>query len=100
MAYSGPNTASATHDIIPPMTAISAGSATVVLKPSAKAKHSSQNPLPLRASAWAKLSPIERHAFYARAQEAYCVVATSETALYANLILKKGVVSNDEKRNS
>ena len=49
---------------------------------------------------WAKLTPIERHAFYARAQEAYCVVATSETALYANLILKKGVVSNDEKRNS
>ena len=39
-----------------------------------------------------KLTPIERHSFYARAREAYCVVATSEGALYANLILKKGVV--------
>ena len=48
---------------------------------------------------WVKLTPIERHAFYARAREAYCVVATSETALYANLILKKGVVSNDEQRD-
>jgi L-fucose mutarotase len=43
---------------------------------------------------WVKLTPIERHAFYARARGAYCVVATSETALYANLILKKGVVSS------
>jgi len=49
---------------------------------------------------WIKLTPIERHAFYARAREAYCVVATSETALYANLILKKGVVSNNEKKDS
>ncbi len=39
-----------------------------------------------------KLTPIERHRFYARSREAYCVVATSEEALYANLILKKGVV--------
>ena len=39
-----------------------------------------------------KLAPIERHAFYARARKAYAVVATSETAIYANLILKKGVV--------
>ena len=39
-----------------------------------------------------KLTPIERHEFYARSREAYCVVATSEAALYANLILKKGVV--------
>jgi len=38
------------------------------------------------------LTPIERHKFYARSREAYCVVATSEEALYANLILKKGVV--------
>lgn len=40
-----------------------------------------------------KLKPIERHAFYARSRDAYCVVATSEEALYANLILKKGVVT-------
>lgn len=39
-----------------------------------------------------KLTPIERFAFYERSRKAYCVVATSEKALYANLILKKGVV--------
>jgi L-fucose mutarotase len=39
-----------------------------------------------------ELTSIERHEFYARARCAYCVVATSEEALYANLILKKGVV--------
>ncbi len=39
------------------------------------------------------LTPIERHAFYARARQAYCIVATSEKALYANLLLKKGVVA-------
>ena len=35
---------------------------------------------------------IERFAFYERAKKAYCVVATGETAIYANVILKKGVV--------
>lgn len=35
---------------------------------------------------------IERFAFYDRAKEAYAVVATGETSLYANVILKKGVV--------
>ena len=35
---------------------------------------------------------IERFAFYERAKNAYAVIATSETALYANIILKKGVV--------
>ena len=40
------------------------------------------------------LTPIERHQFYARSREAYCIVATSEEALYANLILKKGVVQS------
>lgn len=38
---------------------------------------------------------IERFAFYERAKDAYAVVATSETALYANVILKKGVVVKD-----
>ncbi len=38
------------------------------------------------------LTPIERFEFYDRAREAYAIVATSETAIYANLILKKGVV--------
>lgn len=36
---------------------------------------------------------MERFAFYERAKSAYAVVATSESALYANLILKKGIVS-------
>lgn len=35
---------------------------------------------------------LERFAFYERAKQAYAVIATSETALYANIILKKGVV--------
>lgn len=35
---------------------------------------------------------IERFAFYERARKAYAILATSETALYANVILKKGVV--------
>ncbi len=35
---------------------------------------------------------IERFAFYERAKTAYAVLATSEMALYANIILKKGVV--------
>ena len=39
-----------------------------------------------------ELKRVERFAFYEQAKKAYAVVATSETALYANLILKKGVV--------
>ncbi len=35
---------------------------------------------------------IERFAFYERARNAYAIVATGESALYANVILKKGVV--------
>lgn len=35
---------------------------------------------------------VERFAFYERARKAYAVVATGESALYANIILKKGVV--------
>jgi L-fucose mutarotase len=35
---------------------------------------------------------VERFDFYERAQDAYAVVATSEKALYANVILKKGVL--------
>lgn len=36
----------------------------------------------------------ERFAFYDRAKKAYAVIATGETAIYANIILKKGVVIN------
>lgn len=35
---------------------------------------------------------IERYAFYERAKKAYAVIATSESAIYANIIIKKGVV--------
>lgn len=37
---------------------------------------------------------IERFAFYERAEKAYAVVYTGESALYANIILKKGVVTD------
>ena len=39
-----------------------------------------------------KLDPIERFAFYDRAKQAYAIVATGERRLYANIILKKGVL--------
>ena len=35
---------------------------------------------------------IERFAFYEEAKKAYAIVATSEKAVYANVMLKKGVV--------
>lgn len=35
---------------------------------------------------------IERFAFYERAKKSYAVLASGEMALYANIILKKGVI--------
>ena len=35
----------------------------------------------------------ERFAFYERAKKAYAIVATGESALYANIILRKGVIT-------
>ena len=35
---------------------------------------------------------IERFAFYEKAREAYAIIATGESALYANVILQKGVI--------
>ncbi|MEY2599629.1 MAG: L-fucose mutarotase [Verrucomicrobiota bacterium] len=35
---------------------------------------------------------VERFAFYERARRAYAVFATSDKALYANILLKKGVI--------
>ena len=35
---------------------------------------------------------VERYAFYERARKAYAIIASSEKALYANIILKKGVI--------
>ena len=43
-----------------------------------------------------KVEMMERFAFYDRAKNAYAVIATGETAIYANVLLKKGVV----KRNA
>jgi len=37
---------------------------------------------------------IERQEFYEVARKAYAVIATGETAIYANIMLKKGVVIN------
>ena len=38
------------------------------------------------------LEMVERFAFYDRAKTAYAIVASGESALYANIILRKGVV--------
>lgn len=35
---------------------------------------------------------IERFQFYEEAKKAYCIIATGESALYANIMLQKGVV--------
>ena len=39
-----------------------------------------------------KFELVERFAFYGRAKKAYAIVSTGETAIYANVIIKKGVV--------
>lgn len=43
-------------------------------------------------TAFREFDYVERFAFYERARKAYAVLATSEMALYANIILKKGVI--------
>lgn len=40
----------------------------------------------------AKIEMVERFAFYERAHQAYAIIATGESAIYANVLLKKGVV--------
>ena len=37
---------------------------------------------------------IERFAFYEQAKTAYAIIATGESALYANVMLQKGVVTD------
>ncbi|WP_430885260.1 RbsD/FucU family protein [Fusibacter sp. JL216-2] len=39
-----------------------------------------------------QLTKLERQAFYKAAQNAYCIVSTSEKALFANVLLTKGVL--------
>lgn len=41
-----------------------------------------------------KLEEVERFAFYEEAKKAYAVVSTGEGALYANIILRKGVIGD------
>jgi len=38
------------------------------------------------------IEKLERFKFYNRASHSYCIIASSEQALYANIILKKGVI--------
>ena len=38
------------------------------------------------------IGQIERFAFYEEAKTAYAIIATSESALYANVMLQKGVI--------
>ena len=40
----------------------------------------------------AAFGEIERFSFYEEAKKAYAIIATGEKALYANLILQKGVI--------
>lgn len=49
-----------------------------------------------QAGSQVSLEKVERFAFYERAKKAYAVVATGETALYGNLILKKGVIPAEQ----
>jgi peptidoglycan/LPS O-acetylase OafA/YrhL len=39
-----------------------------------------------------KISNIDRFEFYERAKQAYAVIASGEEAIYANIIIKKGVI--------
>ena len=40
----------------------------------------------------ARIGYMERFAFYERAKEAFAVIASGEEQIYANIILKKGVI--------
>ena len=40
----------------------------------------------------AAFGSVERFAFYEEARNAYCILQSGETAIYANIILQKGVV--------
>lgn len=43
---------------------------------------------------FAEFEYVERFAFYERAKQAFAIVSTGEAALYANIILKKGVIKS------
>ena len=39
-----------------------------------------------------RANALERYEFYDRAKKAYAIIATGESAIYANIIIKKGVI--------
>jgi L-fucose mutarotase len=39
-----------------------------------------------------RMGNVERFAFYERAKKAYAVITTGEGTIYANIIVKKGVI--------
>ena len=43
----------------------------------------------------AVIKEFERFAFYEQAEKAYLIIQTGEEALYGNIILKKGVITNE-----
>lgn len=51
-----------------------------------------RNVIHLHASTHPKIERINRYAFYERAQKAFAVVMTGETAKYGNILLVKGVI--------
>jgi L-fucose mutarotase len=42
------------------------------------------------------MGSVERHAFYALAKQAYCVVQTGERRFYGCFVFKKGVIPPDK----
>lgn len=44
------------------------------------------------------MGTIERFAFYEEAKKCYAVIATGEGAVYANVILQKGVIADQTVR--
>ncbi len=40
----------------------------------------------------AAVGQLERFAFYKKADEAYCILQTGEAAVYANILIQKGVI--------
>ena len=44
----------------------------------------------------AQIRPLERFAFYDRARDAFAVIQTGERRFYGNVILKKGVLPQED----
>jgi len=44
-----------------------------------------------------KVEHVERFQFYERAKKCFAVIASGEEAIYANIILKKGIITTSDK---